>query len=764
MATYTGTINVPSTHVYKKSEVVGGTVHKWTDRVQKYPIKIGKVEDIISQFKENYFSTDTGHSHPYYFYWHNARLGAEFSWGDTPITLLSMQDDRLGFNATGDPEFIDGTNTTRNVVDDTMYGIAHPATISGGRYSYGVFNEGFFTPHNIYSYTQFQSNIIKRIKNMTLSSDYVEGLTGIDDRGAILIPTLYQPALYYQEYYQGGTVEGAWWGYSSGATPFTINSQQFENNGTNLNATFSVPFNRDTLRLKKLDGTYATQSIYIPNYQFWNYGIDSGGVWKIIYHLETYGAPLIGFLKDSNGELWILTVGRQDEGGTSVDPYGETVPWYSAGENIFFFMCKVKDLPKNTFPTINMIDRASDSNVWNTNTTLQYIDPTVYDIDATWQEILDIQEGPTPPGPEPGDDPQADIAESEVGGPEGEHDWTSDNVADESITFPTVTAGNNGAFNIYHLKTNPGTQLTTIHNFMFSNPSVWQLIVNTVQSVKDSIIDLYALPYTVTDNNDTPVPVMLCTQDSGATGYIPAPFEEFDFGSVNLFKTVNGENKPLFYGSYLDYAPYTSVEIYLPFIGMRELDVNRIMGHSVSVKYRFNNLTGDCMAYIFADDDNGNDDLLDTFAGNCILHYPMATSDRSQLLTGSLIAIGGIATMGAGISGGLSGILGSNAAKYTSAEASALLGAGMKKAALGLGATATGSAMMHKQSVSHSGSLSGSSGWLSHRTPFLVITSPRLAYPRDRKIIAGERARQTKKISDLSGFTQFEEIHVDKVM
>ena len=50
------------------------------------------------------------------------------------------------------------------------------------------------------------------------------------------------------------------------------------------------------------------------------------------------------------------------------------------------------------------------------------------------------------------------------------------------------------------------------------------------------------------------------------------------------------------YNSYLDYAPYTKAEIFLPFIGFCPLNINDIMGKSVDITYNIDLLSGVCTA------------------------------------------------------------------------------------------------------------------------------------------------------------------------
>lgn len=55
------------------------------------------------------------------------------------------------------------------------------------------------------------------------------------------------------------------------------------------------------------------------------------------------------------------------------------------------------------------------------------------------------------------------------------------------------------------------------------------------------------------------------------------------------------------YNDFRDYAPYTSVELYLPLAGTVDLDVNYCMGHNITVKYYYDVLTMSCVAAVYRD-------------------------------------------------------------------------------------------------------------------------------------------------------------------
>ena len=63
-------------------------------------------------------------------------------------------------------------------------------------------------------------------------------------------------------------------------------------------------------------------------------------------------------------------------------------------------------------------------------------------------------------------------------------------------------------------------------------------------------------------------------------------------GTYELKKSFNG---------WADYSPYTSVELYLPYLGWMEIDTNLFMGHTIKVEYTLDVLCGIITYYISCD-------------------------------------------------------------------------------------------------------------------------------------------------------------------
>lgn len=111
----------------------------------------------------------------------------------------------------------------------------------------------------------------------------------------------------------------------------------------------------------------------------------------------------------------------------------------------------------------------------------------------------------------------------------------------------------------------------------------------------DSIVSLkrfpFSIPHTFSPNK---TPVRLGKNQGTSEGYLTYNvFNNVVFKGINIY--------PKFGNSYLDYAPYTEYELYIPFCGTVKLNAGDILGHTLNCRMDIDLTTGACIAYIMAD-------------------------------------------------------------------------------------------------------------------------------------------------------------------
>lgn len=104
--------------------------------------------------------------------------------------------------------------------------------------------------------------------------------------------------------------------------------------------------------------------------------------------------------------------------------------------------------------------------------------------------------------------------------------------------------------------------------------------------------------------------------------------------------------------AFLDYAPYTKIQIYLPYIGLKELDPSVIMDNPLNVKYYVDLVTGMCRCVLQSSKRN-----LYIFDGQIGQDIPITSSNRAQVEVGYIT--GGLQTITNVLSGNLFGALSS---------------------------------------------------------------------------------------------------------
>ena len=185
------------------------------------------------------------------------------------------------------------------------------------------------------------------------------------------------------------------------------------------------------------------------------------------------------------------------------------------------------------------------------------------------------------------------------------------------------------------------------------------------------------------------------------------------------------------FGNVFDYDPLTTIECYLPFIGIVPIKVGDVMRSTLSIEYVCDVLTGACLCNIYVNRDDAKC-VLYTYGGNCAVNYPLSSGSYMGIvsaLTGVGISIGGaIATGGASLPLSIAGGIASMMNAHTN--------------------------------VKTSGGYSGNTGAMGIKKPYLIIKNTLTAMPDNYNKYIGNPYNNTKKINECKGFTQANVIHL----
>lgn len=187
------------------------------------------------------------------------------------------------------------------------------------------------------------------------------------------------------------------------------------------------------------------------------------------------------------------------------------------------------------------------------------------------------------------------------------------------------------------------------------------------------------------------------------------------------------------FGNVFDYTD-TQIRLYLPFIGIVDLDVSDVMRGSVSVTYHVDVITGACLAEVKISRD-GSGGTLYQYAGDAAVRYPISSGSYMGVVAGIASAVGGVAS--AVMTGG----------------------ATLPMAA---GAIAGGISGAHTQ-VQHSGNFSGNAGAMGGKKPYLIIERPQTMIADGFASYQGKGANVRRTVGQMSGYFKFSDVHTDSI-
>lgn len=166
----------------------------------------------------------------------------------------------------------------------------------------------------------------------------------------------------------------------------------------------------------------------------------------------------------------------------------------------------------------------------------------------------------------------------------------------------------------------------------------------------ENIISCKAIPYAI---SGTTQEITLGNVKTGVNGEkISQNFSKQTIGSVAIAEH---------YKNFLDYAPYTNVIIYLPYIGFKELDASLVMGKTIRIEYTLDVITGGCLAQIYV----GKIRLYE-FTGNIGVDISITASNRAQVESAYINAGVGVVSsaMSGNVTGAVNSIIGAATSQY----------------------------------------------------------------------------------------------------
>lgn len=299
----------------------------------------------------------------------------------------------------------------------------------------------------------------------------------------------------------------------------------------------------------------------------------------------------------------------------------------------------------------------------------------------------------------------------------------------EKIPFPelpSLSAVNAGLITMY----NPSlSQLQSLAAFLWSQPFDIDSFKKLFSNPMDAIIGLGIIP--VQPSLSGSRTVKFGNVDSEVSmPVLSSQFVEFDCGSVMIDKWLD---------CFMDYDPYTKIQIYCPFSGIHSLSVDDIMGKTITLKYHIDCLTGGCAIMLYVSDKG----VVYQWNGCCLANIPLTAINYSSAIQNAISAAISVGAIGIGAATG--------AAPLTFAGGASLA------------SNAANMALNSKPNFERSGNMGGAAGLLSIQTPYLIIERPNISVPDKLNKFVGNTSNITFNLANLTGFTMVDYINLDGI-
>ena len=303
---------------------------------------------------------------------------------------------------------------------------------------------------------------------------------------------------------------------------------------------------------------------------------------------------------------------------------------------------------------------------------------------------------------------------------------------DVTVVLPQPTVPNTGSgvtpetelpqtdvHGMWHVYNPSSAEVSALGSWLWTS-SIIEQIARMFNDPTNSIIGLHAIYGEPHVTSSASIVVGNLTSTVSAL-VVSSQYTQVDCGSVWLTE---------FFGNVFDYAPYTEVSIFLPFIGIVPLDVADVMRAQIQVVYNVDVYTGACIAQVSVTRD-GVGGVVYQYAGNCAISYPVSAVSYNNIFSSMVAIAGGIATFAAG--------------------------AGSLGMAMSLTSTL---GQAGRASVSRSGSFSANAGAMGSKKPYLIIRRPQANMALQFEKYDGRGSNFTSMLNQCTGYTKCKEVHL----
>lgn len=323
-----------------------------------------------------------------------------------------------------------------------------------------------------------------------------------------------------------------------------------------------------------------------------------------------------------------------------------------------------------------------------------------------------------------------------------------------TVQTPSTAMSGYNNFNMFYALTRQqvGDLLSELNTSTFLD-NLQLLFENPIENV----VNLRAYPFDVKLHHpvgssiaDSSIIINVVTMKTKGFSLNPVPSPPLNLGRIKI---------PEYHHSFLDYSPYTKIELYLPYIDFVTLDTNLVMDKTISIDYVVDYFSGKCTAFISVEetvDGVTTSNIIMERDGNIGVEVAIG-GGRGADIARNMLKLGIGATASAVSIG--AGAVSLGMAKTAGTAGSVASAVGMSAGYL---ANTTVNAIQAGQThISKGGSAQPAINFYAPQNCYLVITRPNVVRPSTYNRDVGRPCGKTFTLGALTGFTVVDSIHVE---
>ena len=696
----------------------------------------------LTQFEVFYSREDTEHRYPIYRKMVGGDNADKLTLGGQ-ITFFKIDEDLYNVGVIDRTRL--GENNQTMYIDQERYGAIKPGTVTSNRYEYSFDNDAPFTgyaPFELFTINDIQGRINDKVTGLPSMRDLANG----SDRWIVPIAG--------NDFKIGNnftTYKGIWNVFNENDYSFLDTLQPQISNAVlsaknqldeSWASSYNFGYQRGPAYISIPSNSPGYPSVYPMPIKYGDYPSLSeaeNNCWlrdNANYTVSMCFPVCYGFIKDDDDNYYILTVSR-DKGNDIVN----------------FLLYNL-----STIPTTSDIRLSKDQ----TNSSVITQDSNFSNrVKDTFPKLFFAapisnfdDNGPDAEGP-------GDVYEDESNA--GESVGGDSNIVDD-VTPPDTTPNtnyenfiiNNGIFGTYKLTEDNARNyiktLRILHDSEWIPGELGDKCEVMANLIHENTLSLYMLPISIRDDDCEDVVFNVGTKGIRTVDVLGDFGQESSLDHTKLVKKLHAKydydlgTLSHYYDNFLDFAPYSSASMYIPYIGKVELPINLIQSTSLEEKrlgisFRIDRTNGDMLVLLTV-----NNIPVCRWTGNCAKSIPLLVTDNSGVLqnqlgrltsafTSGLNAIGSAATMN--VPGAVSNIGGMFAASLAP-------GAPIKTSSHIVGAAPE----------------SGDIGWLDSQVCTIIVERPIWWKPYDYGELVGYPTKKIAKLASVEGFAKITDIHI----